>query len=234
MFRIAVCDDSQLIVDQMKKDILKSPEVPCIVDTYTGGSALLAKHKNYDLIFLDIDMPGMSGIETARKVREYDKKVKIVYVTSYRDFAAQAFSVHAFSYMVKPVSQKNIHKILAEAFEYYIEEEPPVQVEFETNEGSTILDIKDIYYFEFINRKVRICIKGGELLMKGKITDIYYKMHDYNFEMPHKSYVINMYHIRSVVGGDIYMTNGARVLLSQKKAAAFRQLLCDYIEKQMG
>lgn len=234
MFRIAVCDDSQLIVSQMKKEILDMPEVPCVVDTYASGNALLERHKSYDLIFLDIDMPGLGGIETAKRLREYDKKVKIVYVTSYRDFAAQAFSVHAFSYMVKPVSQKNIRKILAEAFEYYMDEETPVQVEFDTSEGSVILNIKDIYYFEFINRKVRICMKGGEFWMKGRITDIAYKMHDYQFEMPHKSYVINMYHIRSVVGSDIYMTNGDRVPLSQKKAAGFRQLLCEYIEKQMG
>ncbi len=234
MFRIAVCDDSREMTEQMKADILKMPQTSCKVDTYTSGTDLLAGRKTYDLIFLDIDMPGLGGIETARQLRQYDKKVKIVYVTSYREYGAQAFSVHAFSYMVKPVKTEALYHILEEAFEYSREEEIPVRVEFDTIQGSAVLDVKDIFYFEFVSRKIRICIKGGELMMKGRITDILYKMQDYGFEMPHKSYVVNLYHIKSVVGNDIYMTNGDKVMLSQKKAASFRQILCEYIEKQMG
>lgn len=234
MFRIAVCDDDQATVDNMKKVLLEKQEIPCRVDVYTTGSSLLHRHKTYDLIFLDIDMPGIDGIETAKKLRQYDKKVKIVYVTSYRDFAGQAFAVHAFSYMVKPLSDKNIHKILEEAYTYYKEEETPVQVEFETTQGSVIFNTKDIYYFEYMCRKVRICSLSGEFFLKARIADIYCKMRDYDFEMPHKSYVINLLHIRSVVNNDIYMTNGDVVPLSQKKASVFRQLLCGYIEKRMG
>lgn len=234
MFRIAVCDDEQTTLDQMKNYIFEMPGILCRVDTYTSGNGLLHAHKSYDLIFLDIDMPGMSGIETARQLRQYDKKVKIVYVTSYKDFAGQAFAVHAFSYLVKPVSKVNIHKMLAEAYAYYMEEETPVQVAFDTVLGNVIFDVKDIYYFEFVSRKVRICSKTGEFFVKAKLTDIYCKMKDFGFEMPHKSYVVNLFHIRSVMGNDIHMVNGDLVLLSQKKAAAFRQLLCAYIEKQMG
>lgn len=234
MFRIAVCDDSSFVLDEIKKIILNVPDISCRIDTYNRGDLLLKEHRCYDLIFLDIDMPGMGGIETARTIRKYDKKVKIVYVTSYRDFAAQAFSVHAFSYIMKPVSPEKIEAILSEAFEYSMEEEIPIQVEFDTTQGNVILNTKDIFYFEYINRKVRICIKGGDLFLKGKITDVYNKMHNFDFEMPHKSYVVNMYHIKSIVGNDIFMTNGDRVFLSQKKASAFRQILCDYIEKQMG
>lgn len=234
MFRVAVCDDSLSVLEQIKKLILDVPDISCRIDTYSSAAVLLEQHMCYDLIFLDIDMPGIGGIEAARAIREYDKKVKIAYVTSYRDFAAQAFSVHAFSYMIKPVSPEKIQKILREAFEYCMDEDNPVQVEFDTINGSIILNTKDIYYFEYVNRKIRICTKGGEFILKGKITDIYNKMHEFDFEMPHKSYVVNMFHIKSIVGNDIYMTNGDRVFLSQKRASAFRQIVCDYIEKQMG
>lgn len=234
MFRIAVCDDELNTLEQMKKYIFEMPDIPCRVDTYTSGNGLLQAHKAYDLIFLDIDMPGMSGIETAKKLRQYDKKVKLVYVTSYKDFAGQAFAVHAFSYLVKPVSKVNIHKMLAEAFAYYMEEEAPVQVAFDTMQGNVIFNTRDIYYFEYVSRKVRICTKSGEFYVKARITDIYCKMKDYGFEMPHKSYVVNLYYIKSVMGNDICMVNGDLVLLSQKKAAVFRQLLCAYIDKQMG
>lgn len=234
MFRIAVCDDEAAIIGQIKNDILKITEINCRIDTYTSGEQLIKEHKNYDLIFLDIDLKTTNGIDTAKQLRVYDKKVKIVYITGYRDFAAQAFSVHAFSYMVKPVAFESLKKIVLEAYEYYLEEAAPIQVEFDTLEGQVIIEARDIYYFEYENRKVKICTKSGNFYMKVKITELLAKMQAYDFEMPHKSYIVNLYHIRSVINNNIYMTNGDLVLLSQKKASAFKQILCAYIEKQMG
>ena len=82
------------------------------------------RHKTYDLIFLDIDMPGIDGIETAKKLRQYDDKGKDCICDQLSGFRwTGVLAVHAFSYMVKPLSDKNIHKILEEAYEYYKEEE---------------------------------------------------------------------------------------------------------------
>ena len=64
---------------------------------------MLESEEKFDIIFLDIDMGGINGIETAKKIRIYDKKVKIIYVTNYTDYTSSAFSVHAFGYLVKPI-----------------------------------------------------------------------------------------------------------------------------------
>ncbi len=74
--------------------------------------------QNYDILFLDIDMDGMNGIETAKILREKDKNVKIIYVTSYAEYVNYAFAVHAFAYLLKPVSQEQVKAQVQEASSY--------------------------------------------------------------------------------------------------------------------
>ena len=107
--KIAVCDDEKSMLEQMEEN-LKEFETLFQIDCYSSGEALLDSGIYYDLIFLDIDMKGISGIDTARMLRKRDKRVKIVYVTAYEDFRDYAFSVHAFGYLVKPVKRESVHE----------------------------------------------------------------------------------------------------------------------------
>ena len=114
MKRIAVCDDEKCMRDQMR-EYLKDLEPVFQADYYESGNALLDAGIFYDVIFLDIDMRGLTGIDTARIWRSKDKKAKIIYVTAYEDFREYAFSVRAFGYLVKPVSREKIQALLQES-----------------------------------------------------------------------------------------------------------------------
>ena len=86
MLRIAVCDDDERVLGRTL-DLLKHYErVPLQVDGYLSGEALLAAGKVYDILLLDIDMGGLDGIETARRIRAVDKEVKLIYITNYSDY----------------------------------------------------------------------------------------------------------------------------------------------------
>lgn len=230
MFKIAICDDEPVIAEQIKMLIQSIEDIPGQIDIFYSGEQLLSSGKSYDLIFLDIGMKTMTGIETGRKIREFDKKVRIIYVTAYKDYAAQAFDVHAFGYILKPIKQEQLLKVYHEAYTWYTEEEQPRKLEFETTAGLVVMDVRQIYYFEYENRKVKMVTARGDFFIHSRITDIYQRMLDDGFEMPHKSFVINMFHVRRIMGTDIIMTNGDRVLLSQKKASYFRKALYVYIE----
>lgn len=230
MFKIAVCDDEAAVTDIIEKYICEYPIFLSSVEKYTSGEALVATEKSFDLIFLDIDMKGMDGIAAARQIRKYDKRVRIVYVTSYRDYAAPAFSVHAFAYLLKPVKAEDIHIIMKEACDYAFAENNPVKLSFETTEGSIAEDVQKIYYFEYENRHVKLVSENGTFYIRSKIADMYVKMQDYGFYMPHKSFIVNFLHVQSVIGTDIHMTNGDVVMLSQKRASQFRKAFAGYIE----
>ena len=82
MIRIAVCDDQREICEQIADIIDSDGEIEAGVDIYTDSASLLASRAQYDILFLDIDMPGKNGIEAAKEIRRTDKRVKIIYVTN--------------------------------------------------------------------------------------------------------------------------------------------------------
>ena len=118
MINIAICDDEINIINKTKKLIQDYDKEDIDIYVYESGEELINSDKEFHIIFLDIDMKGLDGIETAKKLRKYDKKVKIIYVTNYTDYTYSAFSVHAFGYLVKPLNKKELYNQLDEALSY--------------------------------------------------------------------------------------------------------------------
>ena len=209
MIKIAICDDDLIILNHTKEIIENYKKKDLQVYSYKSGEGLLNSEDKFDIIFLDIDMDGINGIEAAKRIRVYDKKVKIIYVTNYTDYTSSAFSVHAFGYLVKPIKESDLHDQLDEALLYMKEDEECV-VEFITEEG---------------------------VVIREKISVINDKMKEFGFEMPHKSFVVNLYNVKSVKGYDVYMMDESIVPLSQKKSSEFRSALnvylSNHIEKQI-
>lgn len=233
--RIAVCDDDETAVSFLRELIESYPKQKLSADGYSSGEDLLRTGNIYDLIFLDIDMKGIDGIETARRIRIHDRKVKIVYVTSYKEYAGKAFSVHAFGYLLKPVKQEKIWKQIEDALLWQEEEAPEVkQVEFTAVEGLVRLPVDMIYYFEYQNRRIYMKAKDITYEMRGKISDIACRMEEYGFSVPHKSFVVNLYHVKNIKGYEILMMNGERIPLSQKQAVQFKEKLSLYLADKMG
>ena len=230
--KIAVCDDEKSMLEQMEEN-LKEFETLFQIDCYTSEEALLDSGIYYDLIFLDIDMKGISGIDTARMLRRRDKKVKIVYVTAYEDFRDYAFSVHAFGYLVKPVKRESVHEMIREVLDYTEEETDGPRLKFQTEEGIIELKIQEIIYFEYLQRKIRIVSEKGTFHMKGSIGVLGERLAAMGFAVPHKSFVVNLGQVKHLKGYEIWMTDGSTIPLSQKKSANFRQQLTGWLAQQL-
>ena len=116
MFQIAVCDDEKLIVRQigdMIKDILPN----CNISQYLSGGDLLESYVKFDIIFLDIQMENMSGIETAKELRNRGEDTIIIFITGVKEYVFQAFDVAAFHYLVKPVRKEKLKEVIERAIE---------------------------------------------------------------------------------------------------------------------
>ncbi|MGL4106657.1 LytR/AlgR family response regulator transcription factor [Clostridium sp. LP20] len=232
MIKIAICDDDRNIINEIKNCIESYQGLEYSITTYGSGEELLEASEKFDLIFLDIDMTGINGIETAKEIRNYDKAVKIIYVTSYTDYLNLAFSVHAFGYLNKPVKMEQIHSQLDEVLSYSMEEKEEV-LEFITTEGVVRLTAKEIYYFEYINRTVKLKTLKESYILRDKITRIANEMEEYGFLMPHKSFTVNLFHVKSIKGYDIFMMDGSIIPLSQKKSTEFRDEFNMFLEKRI-
>ena len=215
MPKIAVCDDDKESVIRLKEMIL-SAGISKEIDCYESGEKLVESDQNYDILFLDIDK---------------DKNVKIIYVTSYAEYVHYAFAVHAFAYLLKPVSQEQVKAQLQEAISYYQKrkKEDEISIRFETKDGSELVRINDIYYFEYRERRVYVKTKKENLIIRGGIREIAERMKGYDFAVPHKSFVVNLFYVKAVKGYDIRMMDGSLILLSQKKSTEFRSLLNKFL-----
>ena len=232
MYHIAICDDEPTICE-MVSDVVQKWSQDIKISCFSSGEELLAAYESFDVIFLDIDMKGIDGIETGRLIRERDHETKIVYLTSYRDYVAGAFEVHAFQYLLKPISSVRLQQILEEIFRYVKKIDRQRILDFNTNEGIVCIDAASIYYFEFMNRKIRMVTAQGIYNMTGKISSIYERTCSIGFSMPHKSFVVNLLHVKNVRNLDIFMDNGDMIPLSQKKQKEWKRVLTNYLSERL-
>lgn len=232
MLKIAVCDDDRQMLSKMR-EYLKDFEKFFQISLYSSGEDLLTSGESYDFIFLDIDMKGISGIDTARILRQKDRKAKIIYVTAYDDFKDYAFAVHAFAYLVKPVDKEKIQSILREALAYTETPETIPSVCFQTSDGLQDISTRDIYYFEYQNRRLKMVTAAGDFWIQDSIHHMARRMEPWDFLMTHKSFIVNLYHIRNIKGYDILMTDSSLIPLSQKKSADFRKKLAAYLASRI-
>lgn len=204
------------------------------MDCFESGESLTEEYAHYHAVFLDIDMEGMNGIETGKWIRGRDKETKIVYLTAYQDYVSGAFGVHAFQYLLKPVKETEIRKVLEEIFSYMHTPGEKPMLDFQTVNGLLCLPTEEIYYFEYVNRRVEIVTSDGVYAMTEKIGKVAKRMESYGFSMPHQSFAVNMQHVRNVLSGRILLDNGMEIPLAQKRQKAWKQELIAYLSERMG
>ncbi len=233
MIKIAVCDDDEKILGETLELLRHYEKLPLSADAYTSGEALLAAGKKYDILLLDIDMEGPNGIETARRIREVDKEVKLIYVTNYSDYTIFAFGVHAFAYLLKPLKAEELFAQLDEALAYGLAGPEP-ELEFLAKEGIVHIVPSRILCFEYLSRQVLMYTEERVWHLKRQITELAREMEGYGFAMPHKSFVVNLYAVQRIHGYEITLTDGRIIPLSQKKSAGFRRALNEYLAGERG
>ena len=118
MLWIAVCDDEVIECCRMAqkiKEIMQEMKMPCVVRQFYSGRELIASPDSFDIIFLDIIMRGPDGMETARLFREKAFDKILIFMSSSREYVFDAYDVEAFQYLLKPVQEKKLKKVLQKA-----------------------------------------------------------------------------------------------------------------------
>lgn len=236
MIQVALCDDEPAILGMLNRYLLVFQEkyhVEMQVHAFSDGGSLLESREKYDIIFLDIGLKDTDGITVGTQIRLEDRKVKIIYLTSFTDYMKDAFAVHAFQYVTKPVSQERIHQVVFEAITYD-NMTAKSNITFQSKTGVITLETQEIQYFEYYNRSVLIYYKNEVYELPGeKISSIAEKMKPYSYEVSHKSFVVNLYQVDSVKGYGIYMKNGKMIPLSQLHSKHFRKKMHEYLSTRI-
>lgn len=189
--------------------------------------------------FSDINCPDIvffyiyeaSKIELIRKFCLNHPNSKTIIIANIPDYR-YVFQFHAFDFITLPISEEKFFHAIDDALYYITNSCNEKQIALQTT--SIILNIKpsQIYYFEHNSRKVIISTEDGEYLCNYALKELYKKFHPYYFDSPHKSYLINLAHIRYIKGFDIYLTSGVILPLAQKKAVYFKSVFQHYLKNR--
>ncbi len=218
--RIAICDDEKNIRELIANKVAKQcPDATIIF--YSSGNELLLSDKHIDILFLDIQMSGKNGMETARELRKKDKNVIIIFVTAVEEYVFQAFDVGAFNYIVKPIDDAKFIEVLHRTIEDWNAKQPtakePEEKYLMINNGGVHIKvtIDDIVYAEVFNRKVVIHKMNEEIEYYGKMSDLEAVAGE-GFFRPHRAYLVNFKYVEKYDATTIYLEKGTALMAKQK------------------
>lgn len=195
MLRIALCDDEATARDalhiQLEKLLDENTE-EIIYEFSCGTNALswLEKHPNeIDLLLLDIEMRGLNGMETAKRIRQFDDQIIIVFVTGYADYVFDGYHVGALDYLIKPVEEHKLKKLLARVRTKLNAEEAQTFI-LKNIDGTWRFKLCDILYFYSDRRRVILVTRRGEYPFYAKLDEIEARLTPH-FVRIHQRYLVN-------------------------------------------
>ncbi len=233
---IAIVEDEELIREQVCR-LIKSQRPNCRMEIYVSGEELLAARHKFDLIFLEIQLEGMNGIEAARIYRRQQENAVLVFITGIREYVLEAFDVSPFHYLPKPFEEQKFLQVFERAAKEALKRKHwgEDMILVRTKSKSFTVHRNQICYIENRGKKVEICTADG-----GEPIEIYATMAELTrklgegFYRCHRGYLVNMAYITEYDSDSISLAGGAKVYLSKKKHGEFVKIYMDYLQKEGG
>lgn len=196
--KIAICDDNTEDIAVLSEALLEYDPL-FEITTFTNGKMLveeiLDNHFYADLLFLDIYMPEMDGILTAKKIRDRMRDVKIIFHSSSKDHYPQAYEVFAFNYIEKPFSKERLYAVLDRALEE-MRKEIGYKLSIQYRGTVQTVDYRDILYIESNNKMLMFHLTDGNVPQcYGRLDKIMSKVPEHLFIRCHQSFLVNLSHV---------------------------------------
>lgn len=229
---IAVVDDNlndrKMILDYLSQFFNESGE-DYTTSTFEDGVSFLKDYSfSYDFIIFDIDMPQMSGIDTAKELRKKDSNVTIMFVTNMPQYALEGYSVEAVDYVLKPLSYPDFRLKMKKATRYILRNSVKKVTINTTEEGLITVDSSDIYYVESKLHYIYYHTKKGIYKMRAKLTEVDDLLLPYHFARSGGSFLINLAYLEKIDGNEIVVA-GETLPLSRRMKASLMSTFTKYI-----
>lgn len=239
MYRIAVVDDEEnavsTIVAHLEKFRKENLDSEFSVNTFSDGEDFLSHaDEAYDILFLDVDMPKLNGLETAAKLREKDSDIAIVFITNMAQYAIDGYSVNAIDYVLKPVGYYDFSMKMKKVLNHVrrnMDKTIPVRI---SESNLTNLNVRNIRYVEVLLHYIVYHTIEGEIKVRGSMRETEKELTPYAFARTGKSFLVNMRWIKAVKGFDIQLKNGEILTLSRSKKDEFLEKFFAYIGNVRG
>ena len=228
--RIAICDDEELFRIEFKAILDKLLiNIDSDIDSFADSQSLYSAFCNspYDLVFLDIEMPGIDGITLAKRLRAISENVHIVFLTSHIEYALEGYEVNALRYLVKPVDMNKLGEVLK-----YVQDKKnnSRQIMIREDGEDIVIDISDIIYMESMDKNVRIVTSKREYVTRYNISDYEEELKNSGFLRIHRGYLISLSKVKKIVKNDVVMDGDISLPVSRSNLKALKDSLYTYVE----
>lgn len=240
MLNVAICDDEMDEIEKLEgilENISSQHGIHVELEDFLSGEKLLKQMEQnnirYDLIFLDIEMKHMDGLDTAKRIRELDERVYLIYVTGFESYALKAYEVHPYHFILKPISVEMIEKCFLKVYKNLSSEAS--YYEYRYKKDYYKLPMSDIMLFESDRRRINIYLADGSIFTYyDKLSLIEEKMKNRKavFWRIHQSYLVHVKYIRHKAFDYVVLMNGQKYYISENRRKEINEQYLKLIEGQ--
>lgn len=245
-FRLAICDDEAIHIDNICQYLVayeSETENKIVVECYSDAKALVeglrSGEKKFDMLFLDVDMPEMKGTDAAIAIREFDSDIVICFITSFENYAYQAFKVDAIGYLVKPVAYRDFKRMADKCtvqIQYARDTEEAGERYFcvKTERSETIITVQSIWYIEKKRNKCVFHLADREITSYDTLAKVYERLNPSQFYYTHQGYIVNFDCIQEVLPDRIYLPGNLEIPVSRKYYKGLREMHLNKLKRLMA
>ena len=231
MMKIGILEDEERQQEELKAFLLRyqreHPDFLYTLETFdTGERLLFHPRRDFDLLFMDIQLPDMLGIDVAREIRKKDEKVMIVFITNLSQYAIDGYTVEAYDYILKPLLYAPFEVKLKRILKVFSHKQERI-LTLKTKQEIYRVDIGDIYYVESEGHHLTFHTRGRDIEVWGTLRDYEEELKDAFFYRCNACYLVNLRHV-DLVRGNTVLVHGTELAISQAKRKNFVMSLAQY------
>lgn len=234
MYQAVIVDDEKEILDSTKAmlaDSFNNHNVQVAFDFFTNSEdflAMLEQHFHYDILFLDIEMPGLDGISLCKEIRKISPDALVVFISNKEELVFQTFEVQPFRFIRKSELRELTDHLVTSVISE-LQKRKPKTIKFtETNGDIISFDARTIIYAEAQRKECRIVTTGRDEIIKFKFMDLENALKDLHFIKIHRSYIVNMDFISKITKNSVILTNGEELPISRGSSEELKQQFITY------
>lgn len=227
--RVAICDDDRESCARLR-GLIRKQEPDCEVTCFDSTRRFLEARQHFDILLLDIQMEEMRGMEVARALRVNRERTILIFVTALKEYAAEAFEVSAFNYLLKPVEPAKFCRVFESACLEVQRQEShgSGQIFLQTKARSYVVQKDEILYIESRKRKVEIHTLRERISIYATMKGMEEQLGE-GFFRCHRGYLVNLAYVAEYGTGTVQLQNGETVYLAREKYAEFARAYTKYL-----